>query len=118
MDGARFDAWTRRRCGRAMAGMLGSLLGLGVAPGVVARRKNKKRRKRKRKPKCEKHRTRCNPKNDKETCCPGHHCDIVPELGGHRCCRPRYASCQVNSDCCGNQICMGTENRFCDVAIS
>lgn len=120
MDGSRFDAWTRRRFGVAMAGALALLFGLEASQEADARRKRRavrqrKRKRRKRKRKCEKPRTRCNPQNDKQLCCPGHACQIVPELGGHRCCHMRFDPCRDNADCCGNLLC--TPAGLCDTTV-
>jgi hypothetical protein len=109
VDSSRFDAWTRRRFGIATAGAVAGLFRLGEHDDAPAKRKRKK----KHKPKCEKHRTRCNPKNDKKLCCGGLYCDEVPELGGNHCCRPRYGSCEQDSDCCGNTVCT---SGFCDLS--
>jgi hypothetical protein len=105
MDGPRFDAWTRRRFGVAAAGALAGLLALARDDDARAKRKKKRRKNRKKPRKCEQLGTRCNPKNDKKLCCSGLACGVVPELGGHRCCRSRYASCQENADCCANLQC-------------
>lgn len=115
VDGSCFDAWTRRRFSIATASAVAGLLGLGERDDALAKRKRKRKRKKPEpKPKCEKHRTRCNPKNDKELCCGSLACGIVPELGGHHCCRQRYGDCQEDSDCCANTVCVGSPG-FCDL---
>ena len=113
MDPSRFDAWTRRRFGAAAASAVTALLGARAEEGARARRKKRKRRSRT-KHRCEQLRTPCNPRNDRELCCNGLACGLVPELGGHHCCRWRYVECEINADCCGNLRCAGAPG-FCDV---
>ena len=111
MDGARFDTWTRRRFGRVTVGALAGSLGLAAARPSLAR--NKKRGKKRQKP-CEKLGTRCNPNNDAQLCCGVFYCQIVPELGGHRCCKTLHLACSRDADCCGNLSCVGDEGaRSC-----
>jgi hypothetical protein len=119
MDGSRFDAWTRRRFGGAVAGALAMVVGLATEPAAAdggMRRKRKKRRARKRfkhRP-CEKHRTSCNPRNDRRVCCSPLACGQVPELGGYHCCARRFQSCTEDSDCCNNMVC---RDSVCDLAL-
>lgn len=104
MDADRFDAWTRRHLGRAMAGTVAGLLAVASPASILARKK--KRRKERKRP-CEKLGTRCNPNNDKQLCCGVLYCQKVPELGGNRCCKTLHLACARDADCCGNLVCAG-----------
>ena len=104
IDADRFDAWTRRRFGKAAAGALAGLLAVTATESSGARRK---RRRKERKRPCEKLGTRCNPNNDKQICCGVLYCQQVPELGGHRCCKTQHLPCSRDADCCGNLVCGG-----------
>lgn len=111
MNAFRFHAWTRRRFGTAAASAIAGVFGLAAGNAARAR---KKRRKKKRKRKCEKLGTRCNPRNDKQVCCSPLYCQKSAELGGNRCCKPRYESCLRDADCCPNMTCVGGVNRLCE----
>jgi hypothetical protein len=72
MDGAEFDAWTRRKLGLA-GGLFAALLGLGIDPaGAGKKGKNKKKNKRRKKQR------RCIEEGD--TCAPSsaNCCDGLP----------------------------------------
>jgi hypothetical protein len=117
MERSRFDSWTRRRFGATAAGAITVLFGLGEDESARAKRKNKRKKRKRGKPnlRCEQLRTPCNPRNDRELCCDGLSCGIVPELGtGHHCCRWRFNDCESDADCCNNLRCVGSPG-FCDV---
>jgi hypothetical protein len=112
MDGSRFAAWTRRRLGLTVSGILAARFGVSFVEDAAA--KNRKRHRR-HKRSCEPLGTSCNPNNDRRLCCGNFVCLAVPELGGTHCCRERYAACTANSECCGQLLCLGDVNRYCEV---
>jgi hypothetical protein len=105
MDGNRFDAWTRRRVGRATGGALASLLGLLGRDEAGAKRNH--RNNKNKKPKCRKLGQSCDQTQKKKRCCSAKQlCAQVAHLGsGTFCCRQRGDSCSVNDDCCGTDKC-------------
>jgi hypothetical protein len=117
MDGSRFDAWTRRRFGGAIAGALVAALGQTAgheAAGKARKQKGKRNKPRFRHRRCEAHRTRCNPHNDRRLCCAPLACGQVPQLGGYRCCARRFQPCTLDLDCCNNTVC---RDGVCDIAL-
>ena len=93
MDDARFDAWTRRRFGRAAGGLLTALIGLGTAEQTAAKHHHKPK-------KCKKTETKCGKKCVKGTCCPhtdcGLDCGCVRAVEGDTFCTAKNAlvSCE------------------------
>ena len=117
MDGSRFDAWTRRRFGGAMAGALA--LALGFAREPAAGRKSRRGKRKQSRPRfrhraCEAHRTSCNPRNERRLCCSPLACGQVPALGGYHCCARRFQPCELDLDCCNNTVC---RDGVCDLAL-
>lgn len=112
MGHTRFTAWTRRRLGLTVSGVIAARFGVSFAEDAAAK-KHKPRKRHKRH--CEPLRTKCNPNNDRRLCCANLVCLTVPELGGTHCCRERYATCADDTECCGQLLCLGDVNRFCEV---
>jgi hypothetical protein len=112
MDGSRFTAWTRRRLGLTMSGLLAARFGLRLDGDATAK---KRKRHRRHKRHCEPLSTSCNSNNDRRLCCANLVCLTVPELGGTHCCRERYATCTADSECCGQLRCLEGANRYCEV---
>ena len=67
MDDGRFAAWTRRRFGRVIGGLLATLAGLGAGPLALARSRQQGKT-------CRPHHVRCGKHCVKGTCCPGKAC--------------------------------------------
>jgi hypothetical protein len=110
MDGARFDAWTRRAFGLAAGGALAALFGRGglmdVAVGKKRKNKNKMKKKKTSRRTCKPLRFSCQPgDNTKQRCCPGLACDAVEGLSGPRCCQGYQTTCGDDSECCGSADC-------------
>jgi hypothetical protein len=112
MDGSQFDAWTRRRFGRAAGGVAGVLLARGGAPDAEAQKKRG----------CKKLGDSCKP-GARRKCCKDQGLQCRPDdLGQHRCCRKGGTSCSVASQakCCSGE-CIGglcackTAGLACDV---
>lgn len=96
MDGARFDAWTRRRLNVALAGGVAALFGLANLETAEGKKRKKK------KPRCvSKPGSRC---NNKQTCCTKKGLVCLPTIdnpaGSPRCCRVGLKPCQASSECC------------------
>jgi hypothetical protein len=99
MDGATFDAWTRRRLNLALGGAGLSAL-LGVLSMSDAQGKKKKQKKR-----CaKKAENRC---TDKKPCCKGKGLECLPPIsnptGPARCCKTGLKPCIAASECCSNE---------------
>lgn len=103
MDGAEFDAWTRRRLGLAAGGLATSLAAL-TATGSVAARKGKKK-KEKKKAQCRNLLQTCAPEGQDNRCCSGLNCDLATGVNGLRCCLGRQHRCDVSGQCCGDLPC-------------
>ena len=90
---SRFDAWTRRRIGRAATGGFALLLGSGRAD---ARKKRKKKR-------CRKLTESC---GGKKKCCKNYKCATVGIGAPTFCCRPTRQACTgIEGECCGDRVC-------------
>jgi hypothetical protein len=98
VDGAQFDAWTRRRVGLLAGGLAAFLLRLPDA-GAAARNGRRK------KPKCRPLRFACQDKKRRQRCCPGLFCAAVEGLSGDRCCHAYRRPCRDDSECCGAAQC-------------
>jgi hypothetical protein len=114
MDDSRFDAWTRRRFGKAVGGGFASFIRLGPLAAVAAlARPGTTRAKR-----CINVRKPCNPEGDRrrDRCCGHLRCGKLAGRNGDRCCRPLRAACRRESECCNNLRCDTTiqgGNRCC-----
>lgn len=110
MDGARFDAWTRRRFNLAVGGGLATLLGLTTFETVLAgKKKKRKKKKKKKKPVCQAlPAVFC---DEQKPCCEDQGFLCLPSVedpaGPSRCCRTGMASCQVDNDCCSGSCMNG-----------
>jgi hypothetical protein len=101
MEDFRFDGWTRRRVGRASAGVAGVLAGL-LALEEAAAGKRKRRRKR-----CRKLGRGC-VSGGKQKCCGNLRCDRS-RVGSSvlTCCKTEGKSCGGDPECCDNHFCEG-----------
>ena len=88
MDDSQFDAWTRRRFGRAMSGGLASLVGLGSLGTASTRAKITAQADR-----CRNVKEQCNPDKKKQKCCRHLRCETNEDTGNARCCKPLRTSC-------------------------
>jgi hypothetical protein len=86
MNACRFDAWTRRRFGRAAASSLAALVMVATPPGTDAAR-------------CKKLDSAC---SSKRKCCGSLKCDqtVVNDVAGKFCCKREGASCASGEPCC------------------
>ena len=97
MTDSRFDAWTRRRVGRAVGGLTALLLLIVAAPDAAARRRRKRR--------CVKPGNPCRNSRRARRCCRGLACDVTSDPTGRFCChRQRQTSCADDSECCGRKV--------------
>ena len=117
MDDRRFDAWTRRRFGRAAGGLLAALAGLGAAETAAGKHKPKP---------CKSNATRCGKKCVTGECCPGkacgpkgEHCKCHKTIDGQGFCAntrevPICAACHSDADCAtcsSNARCVQSKDR-------
>ncbi len=114
MDAPGFDAWTRRRFGRAAAGGLAALAGGLPRSAVEAKGKAAKRRKRKRRCLARQDRVWCGGRCMVGECCPGGacgdalDCQCMRSLGGAGVCVRRVlTTCEVG--CTDPSICARDE---------
>ena len=115
MDGATFDAWTRRRLNLAIGGA-----GLSALLGVLSSGDAESKKKKKKKKTCaRKLGDRC---SKKIPCCKGNGFACLPKTsnpaGATRCCKVGLQSCGADADCCGNSCVDGacackTEGQEC-----
>lgn len=103
MDGAHFDAWTRRRFGMVTGGGIVALLGL-VAPEVAeVKKKTKKKR-------CRKLGRACKP-GGKRRCCGTLKCKAQSSVNPTKkvCCKTAGKPCSSlpGPECCGTLSCCG-----------
>jgi hypothetical protein len=101
MDGAHFDAWTRRRFGLAAGGLATSLWSALTLEDGAAKKKHKKKR-------CKKLGDGCKP-GGKRKCCGELRCDVTG-YGGQAppvCCEKLGKPCDVDRDCCEGLACCG-----------
>jgi hypothetical protein len=92
MDAERFDAWTRRRVGLAVASAFGALIGLAAAPEAGAAKKMR----------CRKVGRGC---KSKKQCCAKLKCVEYQDSGRRLCCRKAGGACTRREDCCGFLSC-------------
>jgi hypothetical protein len=93
MDGARFDAWTRRRFGRFAGGVLAALRGTAPLAEMDAKRKKRKGR-------CKRVKAACKP-GGKRKCCKQLVCrDKGRGDPDFRCCKPDGEACTSSDECC------------------
>lgn len=115
MDDRQFDAWTRRRFGRASGGLLAGLLGIGRGSESIARHHHHNKSN-----KCKKSETRCGKKCVKGECCPrsfcgGGECNCLRATNGKTVCLareliacPDVSECTTNADCNITERCIPT----------
>ncbi len=101
MDASRFDAWTRRRFGRAVGGLATIVVGGTTLTDVAAKKKRRKR--------CKRLFARCTP-GGKRKCCNRLKCRVPYDIqdgssSETHCCRLEGESCSVNNDCCYPSFC-------------
>jgi hypothetical protein len=75
MDDSQFDAWTRRRFGKAVSGGLASLVSLGAVTSAQAES-------------CRNVKEQCDPDKKKQKCCRHLRCETNDDTGNARCCKP------------------------------
>lgn len=92
MDAERFDAWTRRRVGRALGGALGALVGLTTSSEIDAAKRTR----------CRKVGRGC---KSKKQCCGKLKCAELQDSGRRLCCRKAGGACDKREDCCGFLSC-------------
>jgi hypothetical protein len=106
MDDSQFDAWTRRRFGRAMGGGLASLVGLSALNPATSHAQITTQAER-----CRGVKEQCNPDKKKQKCCRHLRCETNEDTGNARCCKPLRTSCHHATECCGNLQCDTTSEH-------
>jgi hypothetical protein len=111
LDGSRFDGWTRRRFGLVTGGATatGLLSLLGFEEADARRRRRRRKRRKKKQQQCQRLGQSCNQTLRRQQCCNQNQlCAQVSGLGsGNFCCKQNGRGCTVDTECCGNDRCLG-----------
>jgi hypothetical protein len=102
MNDVRFEAWTRRRVGRAAGGLLTLLTLHGFSDDAAGKNRKRRKRKRNRNRRCLALQQPCRTGKQQPHCCADLACDETKTLDGlvHRCCRRLRDACDSVADCC------------------